>query len=101
MLRGEKPTSSDPEAAEFGSHDYSKRPVAIIVGLAYGEEDVKVMRDACEGCLNVPWLLNDKSKPTGVEPGPEYAKMIIGRVKGLLNELEEEGKFGKDGVYYY
>jgi len=73
------------------------------VGGGYGEEDVKVMRDACEGCLNVPWLLNDKSKPTGVEPGPgpEYAKIIMGRVKELLKKLENEGKFGKDGVCYY
>lgn len=58
-------------------------------------------RCACEGCADVPWLMNDKSKPTGVEPGPEYARIVMGRVKGLLERLEGEGRFGKDGVYYY
>lgn len=73
----------------------------VVVGGGYGEGDVKVMRDACEGCEGVPWLLNDKGKPTGVEPGPEYARIVMGRVKGLLERLEGEGKFGMDGIYYY
>lgn len=44
ILRGEKPSSSDPEAAEFGSHDYGKKVVAIVVGGGYGEVCVRGVR---------------------------------------------------------
>jgi len=60
---------------------------------------VKVMREACEGCEGVPWLLNDKSQVVGVEPGPEYARIVMGRIKGVLRELELGGKFGRDGFF--
>lgn len=76
-------------------------PVAIMMGGAYGEEDAKAMREACKGHLNVPWILFDKEKPIGLEPGPEYAKIVIGRGKELVKKLEEEDKFGKDDIYYY
>ncbi|KAF6223071.1 hypothetical protein HO173_013341 [Letharia columbiana] len=101
LLRGEKPSSSDPDAADLGTHSYSKKPVAIMMGGAYGEEDAKAMREACKGHLNVPWIFFDKEKPIGLEPGPEYAKIVIGRGKELVKKLEEEDKFGKDGIYYY
>lgn len=101
LLRGEKPSSSDPDTADLGTHSYTKKPVVIMMGGGYGEEDAKVMREACKGQLNVPWLLFDKNKPVGVEPGPEYAKIVTSRGKELVKKLEEEGKFGMDGIYYY
>lgn len=72
-----------------------------MMGGAYGEEDANVMREACKGHLNVPWLFFNKDRPVGLETGPEYAKIVIGRGKELVKKLEEEGKLGKDGIYYY
>ncbi|KAK4696292.1 hypothetical protein P7C71_g1601, partial [Lecanoromycetidae sp. Uapishka_2] len=102
ILRGEKPSVSDPEALEVGTtNDYSKPPQAIVLGGGYGDEDAEEMRKACKGHLNVPWMLFDKNKPVDVPLGPEYAKIVVGRGKELLAKLQAEGKLGKDGIYYY
>ncbi|KAK3172835.1 hypothetical protein OEA41_006160 [Lepraria neglecta] len=101
ILRGEKPSSSDPEAAELATNNRSNQPVAAILGGGYEEEDAKAMREACKGHLNVPWLMFDKDKPAGVPLGPEYAKIVVGGGKPLLKKLKEEGKLGEDAVNYY
>ena len=71
------------------------------MGGGYGEEDAKVLREACKGHLNVPWLLFDKDRPVDSQAQSDYAKIVISRGKELVKKLEEEGKFGKDGIYYY
>ena len=52
------------------------------------------MREACKGHLNVPWLIFDKDKPTGVPPGLEYAKIVVGG-EAFVEEVEGGGETGR------
>jgi hypothetical protein len=59
------------------------------------------MREACKGSGNgVPWLRLDLSKPAP-PLGPAYGKALVERIKVVMKELEEVGKMGRDGVYFY
>jgi hypothetical protein len=101
ILRCEKPSPSNSEAAELGTHDYSKPPAAIALGAAYEEEDGKAMREACTDHLDIPWLIFDKSTPLDVPMGPECGKAVVARAKLLKKKLQDEGRLNGDGIYYY
>jgi hypothetical protein len=71
------------------------------MGRGYDDEAVEKMREACKGIGNgVPWLRADLSIPTPPR-GPAYGKALVERIKVLIKELEESGKMGGDGVYFY
>lgn len=74
-----------------------------MTGGGYNDDDVKVMREACEGKRGVVWLRPDMQKERP-PLGPEYGKFVVGCVKECLGRLGEEGKLEKEGngeVYYY
>lgn len=98
LLRGELPSPSDPY--NLGSQNYSKPPVAVILGRMYDDANIAEMREACKGASHVPWLRQDFSKP---EPplGSGFAEVIVERIKVCLSSLVAERKFRKDGVYFY
>lgn len=97
ILRGEHPPSSD---SELGTRDYSKKPVAVILGGGYDDAGTEVMMKASAGIHPVPWLRPDLSKPAP-PLGPEYGKALVGRIKELLPQLEKEGKMSEEKVFWY
>ena len=96
ILKGELPTAEP----DLGTKNYSKLPVAIVLGAAYTDENVTAMRKDCT--IEVPWLRADNSKPTP-SLGPEYGKAMVERVKASLGQLKSEGKLGPGnaGDFWY
>ncbi|KAL5345050.1 hypothetical protein ACLOAV_010003 [Pseudogymnoascus australis] len=80
LLRGEILSPSDQH--NLGTKNYSKAPVAVILGRMYDDANFAEMREACKGRSNVPWLRQDPSKP---EPplGNGFAEVMVERMKAL------------------
>ncbi|KAI1736410.1 hypothetical protein F4680DRAFT_451957 [Xylaria scruposa] len=97
ILRGEQ---SPPSDSTLGSKDYSKPPVAIVLGGGFDDAGVNVIKKASEGIKPVPWLRPDLTKPAP-PLGPEYGKAMVARAKGLLAQLEKEGKMNEEKVHLY
>ncbi|KAK7740828.1 hypothetical protein SLS62_011013 [Diatrype stigma] len=97
ILRGEQPP---PSESTLGSKDYSKTPIAVILGGAYDDTDTERMMKASTGIKPIPWLRPDLSKPTP-PPGPEYGKAMVARIKELIPQLEQEGKMNEEKVQWY
>ncbi|KFY72232.1 hypothetical protein V499_07619 [Pseudogymnoascus sp. VKM F-103] len=98
LLRGETLSPSDPH--NLGTRNYSKTPVAVILGRMYDDVDFAEMRESCKGRSNVPWLRQDLSKP---EPplGNGFAEAMVERMKACLSNLAVKGILKQDGVYLY
>ncbi|KAI0450383.1 hypothetical protein F5B21DRAFT_508224 [Xylaria acuta] len=97
ILKGSQPPSSD---SALGSKDYSRPPVAVILGGGFDDADFGVIRKAAEGIKPLPWLRADLAKPAP-PVGPEYGKAIVVRVKELLSRLEKEGQMNEDKIHLY
>ncbi len=97
ILKGDQ---SPPSDSALGSKDYSKSPVAIIMGGAFDDAGIEVMMKASEGIKPVPWLRPDLTKPTP-PLGPEYGNAMVARVKVLLEQLKKEGKMNEEKVHWY
>ncbi|KAF2966280.1 hypothetical protein GQX73_g7290 [Xylaria multiplex] len=78
----------------------SKSPIAIILGGAFDDAGIEVMKEASEGTRSIPWLRPDLTKPTP-PLGPEYGKAMVVRIKALLAQLEKEGKMDEEKVHWY
>jgi hypothetical protein len=101
ILAGEQ--TPPPSDSALGSKDYSRPPIAIVMGGGYDDAGMELMRNASKGNTNsrpVPWLRADLTKPAP-PLGPEYGKAMVARVKEVLARLESEGKLGEDEVYWY
>ncbi|KAI0512912.1 hypothetical protein F5B22DRAFT_637499 [Xylaria bambusicola] len=97
ILRGDQQPPSD---SRLGSKDYSKPPVAVILGAAFDDGDTAVMMEAAAGIKPIPWLRPDLTKATP-PVGPEYGKALVARIKVLLAQLEKEGKMNEETVQWY
>ncbi|KAJ7360848.1 hypothetical protein DFH08DRAFT_360188 [Mycena albidolilacea] len=91
LLKGEVPS---PSSSNLGSGNWSAFPKAIVFGGAYEDSQIEDVRRAVaetDGTKRIPWLRVDRSLP---HPpiGPEYAAVIVDRMKALLGKLEGEGK---------
>ncbi len=93
LLRGEAPESS---VSALGSKNYTRAPVAVLLGAAFDDQGIKELRDAAKGTRDVPWLRPDTSKPTP-PPGPEYGKAMVARIKETVDLLEMEGRLEGNG----
>ncbi|KAF2738613.1 hypothetical protein EJ04DRAFT_560616 [Polyplosphaeria fusca] len=101
LLSGKAP--ADP-ASNKGSQNYTSTPVAVCIGGGYDDNAFDSMRKASTGLAGVPWLRPDKSRLAEMPPrnDPEgYGKATAERIKVALDDLREQGVFGKDGVYLY
>ncbi|KAI0426007.1 hypothetical protein F5Y09DRAFT_320269 [Xylaria sp. FL1042] len=97
ILKGEQ---SPPSDSALGSKDYSKAPVAVILGGGYDDAGIEVIMKASRGIKPIPWLRPDLTKPTP-PLGPEYGRAMVTRVKELLAQLSEESKMDKEDIYWY
>jgi hypothetical protein len=97
ILRGEQNVETQ---SRLGTHDYSKKPVAVILGAGYDDAATEVMMKASKGIQPIPWLRPDLSKPTP-PLGPEYGKALVNRIKELIPQLEKEGKANSEEVFFY
>lgn len=98
--QGKQVISSNEEAAALGTHDYSEKAAAILLGAGYDDDAVKEMRAACGDYLSIPWLRPDTSKPAP-PLGPEYGKALVARAKETLAKLKSNGEINQDGIHYY
>ncbi|WYZ36758.1 hypothetical protein EsH8_II_000264 [Colletotrichum jinshuiense] len=93
LLTGQAPPSH-PETSSIGSGNYTVVPRAVVLGSAFDDAAVEVLRGAvanAQGARKVPWLRHDLSKPSP-PIGPEYGKVVLARAKEALGKLEREGK---------
>jgi hypothetical protein len=98
ILEGATPPASEPE--NVGTKNYSKKPIAVVTGAGYEDEDIEKLQEACKGKRSVSWLRPDTTIPAP-PLGPEYAKAVVLRVKATMKELVESGKLGEDKVFWY
>ena len=105
ILRGQTPSSP---SSTLGSGDYSRRPVAVILGGGYTDvfdqvhEGVEAAFSPEGRSSGVAWLRFDPDKP--MPPlGPEYAAQALRRLRDTLAGLVEGGKLGngETAVYQY
>lgn len=103
ILNGEEPV---PRNSELGSHDYSKKPICVILGGAYDDAGTAQMMTAVkdkvkhEAVKNLPWLRPDQSK--AVPPlGPAYGEALVARIKEIIPQLEHDNKMGEAKVLFY
>ncbi|KAF3032247.1 hypothetical protein E8E12_002412 [Didymella heteroderae] len=99
LLRGETPP---PSSSSLGTKDFSRTPVAVVLGGAFDDHAIAELRTAAErrGAKEVPWLRPDASKPAP-PPGPEYGKAMVQRIKSRVKELEANGELGQGGVVWF
>ncbi|KAI5927658.1 hypothetical protein F4810DRAFT_648767 [Camillea tinctor] len=97
ILKGEQ---SPPSDSLLGSKDYSKLPVAVLLGGGYGDDDIKAMMEASSGIQPIPWLRPDLTKPAP-PLGPEYGKALVARIKELLAKLDKDGEMNKEKIHWY
>lgn len=97
LLTGSVPPSVSDNV---GSGNYSQPAVAVVLGGGIDNEEFEEIRKECGSKSNVPWLRFDISKP-GPPLGPAYGKHVAERLKEKLRELETEGHFGRDGIYFF
>ncbi|KUI74063.1 hypothetical protein VM1G_09707 [Cytospora mali] len=97
ILKGEQQPPSD---SNLGSKDYSKKPVAVILGGGYDDAGTEVMMKASAGIHPIPWLRPDLTKPAP-PLGPEYGKALVQRIKDLVPQLENDGNMNKEDVFWY
>ncbi|RYP83086.1 hypothetical protein DL770_005427 [Monosporascus sp. CRB-9-2] len=97
ILKGDQ---SPPSDSTLGSRDYSKPPIAVLLGAGYDDAGTEVMMKASEGLRPIPWLRPDTSKPAP-PLGPEYGKALVARIKELLAQLKEGGKMSEQKVHWY
>jgi hypothetical protein len=98
IFKGEKEVETD---SSLGSHDYSQKPVAVILGGGYDDAGTEVMMKAAAGIHPIPWLRPDLTKPAPPFGTPDYGKALVQRIKELLAQLEKEGKMHEEKVCWY
>ncbi|KAJ8130484.1 hypothetical protein O1611_g3145 [Lasiodiplodia mahajangana] len=97
ILRGDK---SPPSDSALGSKDYSKAPIAVILGGGYDDAGINMMMKASEGTRPIVWLRPDLTKPAP-PLGPEYGKALVARIKELLAQLQKEDGLNEEKVHLY
>ncbi|KIL87073.1 hypothetical protein FAVG1_09627 [Fusarium avenaceum] len=94
LLSGKAP-SSHPESSAIGSGNYEQVPRAVVLGGAFEDSDIAVLRDAVkavDGARGVAWVRQDSSIPAPPVTSPEYAKLMTQRTKESVIQLEKDGK---------
>ncbi|KAK3905943.1 hypothetical protein C8A05DRAFT_30181 [Staphylotrichum tortipilum] len=98
IFKGEREVETN---SALGSHDYSKKPVAVILGGGYDDVGTEVMMKASAGLHPIPWLRPDLTKPGLPFGTPEYGKALAQRIKALLAQLEQDGNMYEEKVVLY
>lgn len=91
---------SPPSDSALGSKDYSQKPIAVILGGAFTDEDAAEMMKATAHLHPIPWLRPDTSKPTP-PLGPAYGKAMVDRIKERIPQLEKDGEMAQGKQFWY
>ncbi|KAH7136811.1 hypothetical protein B0J13DRAFT_560082 [Dactylonectria estremocensis] len=99
LLKGVMP---EVKSSDIGSGNLNGAIKAVVLGAAYEEDLINVMREAASQVANIPWIRQDTSLPTP-PLGPEYGKAMVVRVKESLGKLESSGSLGvgEGGMFWY
>ena len=95
LLRGEP----QGDVENLGTQNYSKLPVAVILGKGYTDAEFKDMHEACQGESNIRWLRPDMA--TKAPDGEGYAKKMAEKMKTGLRKLADDGMMNQDGLYFF
>ncbi|KXX83074.1 hypothetical protein MMYC01_200487 [Madurella mycetomatis] len=98
ILRGEQEVET---ISALGSHDYAKKPVAVIMGGGYQDDGIELMMKASAGIHPIPWLRPDLTIPAPPFGTPDYGKALVQRIKVLLAQLEQDGNMHEEKVFRY
>ncbi|KAK7417422.1 hypothetical protein QQX98_004541 [Neonectria punicea] len=92
----------EEKSSNIGSGNLDRGIKAIVLGGAFDDEGITLMKEAASQIKKVAWLRQDTTKPAP-PLGPEYGKEMVRRVKETLGELQESGKLtnGEEGVFWY
>lgn len=74
--------------------------MAVFIGGVYTDAEIDAMHQACQGISSVPWLRMDHAVPKP-PVGPGYAEHVVKRIKSCMDRIEQEGKLGQDGMWFY
>ena len=74
--------------------------MAVCIGGVYTDAEIDAMHQACQGISSVPWLRMDHTVPKP-PVGPGYAEHVVKRIKSCMDKIEQEGKSGQDGMWFY
>ncbi|KAI6086902.1 hypothetical protein F4821DRAFT_119948 [Hypoxylon rubiginosum] len=106
ILKGVAPPN---QSSQVGTGDYSKRPVAVIMGRAWDEADAANVKAAVasvglpEGAAPVI-LRCDTSVPVAAQPpAPAYAQELLRRMRAALGKLVRGEKLDgpEEGIVWY
>ncbi|KAK7422771.1 hypothetical protein QQZ08_009396 [Neonectria magnoliae] len=99
ILRGITP---EEKSSSIGSGNLDRGVKAIVLGGAFDDEGITLMKEAAPQVNKVVWLRQDTAKPAP-PLGPEYGKEMVRRVKETLGELQGSGKLNnnEEGVFWY
>ncbi|KAF7556393.1 hypothetical protein G7Z17_g1438 [Cylindrodendrum hubeiense] len=92
VLQGKLP---DVKSSDIGSGNLTHGVKAVVLGGAYEDEGITVMRDAVSSIAEIAWVRQDTTQPTP-PLGPEYGKAMVARVKEALGKLEASGQLGEN-----
>ncbi|KAF7319395.1 hypothetical protein HMN09_00277500 [Mycena chlorophos] len=102
ILRGDSDPSGSPASQSsndsvLGTKNYSKKPIAVIIGGAYDDAGVETMLEAARGIHPIPWLRADRG--VAMPPmGPEYAVAMAKRIRNKFAQLEQDGELKVEGA---
>ena len=88
IMQGERHVPCDTSS---GTHNYTRNPVAVLIGAWYGEQMICNFQASLEDPASLYWLRVDKNIPSP-PLGPEYSKVVAARVKSKLLEVTAQGK---------
>ena len=99
VLKGQTPPANvrNKDADAIATCNYSDPPKAIVFGGGYSDEDVKIMREACQGFgEGVVWLRPDLSVLTPpFEEKEKYGMHMVTRVREALGRVVDAGRDGE------
>lgn len=98
IFRGEQEVEAH---SALGSHDYSQKPAAVILGGGYDDAGIETMLKASAGIHPIPWLRPDLTLPAPPFGTPDYGKALVQRIKVRLAQLEQEGQLHEEKVVLY
>ncbi|KAI4860423.1 hypothetical protein F4820DRAFT_109273 [Hypoxylon rubiginosum] len=108
ILQGVAPPT---QSSQVGTGNYSSPPVAVIMGAAWDEADVALVKAAIRRSAEAggtataaPVILrNDTSVPAPQPPAPGYAEQLIRRMRLALGKLVRGEKLDgpEEGIVWY
>ncbi|KAL8794954.1 MAG: hypothetical protein Q9195_002536 [Heterodermia aff. obscurata] len=99
LLSDEDPRPA--EGNEVGTHNYSARPKAVLLGRTYTDDKLQAVLEACKGKGEVSWVIPGEAAGKNEGIGPGHATKVATIMKNVLVDLVNTGRMGTAGEFKY